>query len=98
MLLLLDFMQPSVKCRFGNAQMFGDSVPWNLKDFHVRENEHLFPERISFVGVFLMKPFLKNGNLHLLLINSVAEEDDLLVFLVDLHFRQPFQASFAGSS
>jgi len=53
---------------------------------------------VAVVCLFLLDPFLKNGNLHLLLIDLVAEEDDFLLFVVGVHFRQAFQASFAGSS
>lgn len=52
-----------------------------LKDFHVREDEELFLECIPFVGVFLLQSFLKDGYLHLLLIDLIANKDDLFVFL-----------------
>jgi hypothetical protein len=31
-------------------------------------------------------------------IDLVAKEDDLFVFVIGIHFRKPFQATFAGSS
>lgn len=77
--------------------MFGDSASGNLKDFHVREEEHLFSQRVSFVCPFLMEPFLKDGNLQLLLIDGVAKKDDLFVFLIGIHLRQTFQVSFSDS-
>ncbi len=69
-----------------------------MKGFHVAKDEELFPECITFVGVFLLKSFLKNGYLHLLLIDLVTEKDDFLVFIIDLHLRKPFEASSSGSA
>lgn len=78
--------------------MFGDPASGDLKDFHVTEDIELFADRISLMGIVLLKPFLKNDNLHLLLMDRIAQEDDLLVFFVDVHFRELFQVTMAGSS
>ena len=78
--------------------MFGYSASRYLKSFHVAKDEQLFPKRISFVGVFLLKSFLKDGYLYLLLIDLIAKKDDLLVFVVNIHGCKTFQASFAGSA
>jgi hypothetical protein len=48
--------------------------------------------------VVLLESLLENGYLYLLLIDLVTKKDDFLIFVVGIHFRQPFQASFAGSS
>jgi hypothetical protein len=38
------------------------------------------------------------GGLHLLLNNGITKKDDFLIFVIHIHFRKPFQTSFAGSS
>lgn len=77
--------------------MFGHSAPWNLKSFHVTEDEELFAERIYRLwDVFGLEPFLPNANLQLLLIDFVAEEDDFLAFLSGVHSRQAFQTSLSS--
>jgi len=59
----------------------------------ITENEELFAERISLVYVLPLASFLKDGDLHLLLVDLVTKEDDLLVFVIGIHFRKSFQAS-----
>jgi hypothetical protein len=54
-------------------------------------------ENPGLVRVFLLKSFLKDGDLHLLLINLVSKKDDLFVFVVNIHFRKTLQTSFADS-
>ena len=65
-----------------DTQFLFDSVFGHLESFHITENEKLFAKRISLVGVFLLESFLKNGDLHLLLIDLVAKKDNLFVFLI----------------
>ena len=46
-------------------------------------------------------PVMQPGNihyLHLLLIDLITKKDDLLVFVVNIHFGKSLQASFAGSA
>ena len=69
-----------------------------LKSFHVTDNEKSFSNGVSRVLLSLPGSFLKDGYLHLLLIDLVAKEDNLFVFAVNIHSGKPFQASFASSS
>ncbi len=69
-----------------------------LKSFHVTDNEKSFSNSVSWVLLFLPGSFLKDGYLHLLLIDLVVKKDDLLVFVVNIHGCKTFQASFAGSA
>ena len=65
--------------------------------FHVTDNEKFFSNSVSWVLLFLPGSFLKDGYLHLLLIDLVMKEENLLVFVIGIHFRKTLQISFSGS-
>ena len=46
----------------------------------------------------ILQDFLKNGYLHFQLIDGITKKDDFLNFVINIHSRKPFQASFASSS
>jgi hypothetical protein len=69
-----------------------------LKGFHMTDNEQPFSKSVSWILLFFPGTFLKDGYLHLLLIDLIAKKDDLFVFVVNIHFGKSLQASFASSS
>ena len=78
--------------------MFSHLSPGYLESFHMPEYEQPFSNGVMGLFLVFINMFQENGILSLQLIELILEEDDFLVFLINVHGGQAFEASFTNSA
>ena len=69
-----------------------------LESLHMPEYEKSFSYCVSGLGLVFLYAFLQDSDLGIELINLVLEEEDFLVFLINGHGSQAFEATFSNSA